>query len=105
MKCELHCILKQMRCLLRVAGVLEDHIFEAPEVRGYTVSISNRPALTGKSRCNSGSNNYDNSSNIDNKSSKSDFQWKLPILFGKAITMGTKQMTKEKPEKDIKREP
>lgn len=94
-----------MCCLLRVAGVLEVHIFEAPEVRGYTVSISNHPALTDKSRCNSGSNNYGNSNNTDNKSSKPDFQWKSPILFGKAITMGTKQMTKGKPEKDIKREP
>jgi len=36
-KCELHCILEQVRCLLGVAGVLEDPVFEAPEVRKCTV--------------------------------------------------------------------
>lgn len=86
--------------------MLEDDIFEAPEVRRCTVCISNRPALTDKARCNSGSNNYGNSNNTDNKSSKPDFQLQLLIqIFGKAITMGTKQMTKEKPQKGVQREP
>lgn len=87
------------RCsLLRVAGVLQGHIFEIPEVRRYSVFISNCPALTAKARCNSRSSNYADGNNIDNESLKPDLQLKSLIqMFVKVITMGTQEITKEKP--------
>lgn len=87
--------------MLRVACELEGHIFEIPEVRRCSVCISNCPALTTKARCNSGSSNYADSNNTDNESLNTDFQLKSLIqMFVKVITMGTKQITKEKPQKD-----
>lgn len=62
--------------LLRVAGELEGHVFEIPEVRKCSVCISNCPALTANARCNSGSNNYADSNNTDNESLNPDFQLK-----------------------------
>lgn len=53
-------------------------------------------------RGNSGSNNYGNSNNTDNKAR---FSAEVIRMFGKTITMSSKQMTEEKPQKDIEREP
>lgn len=87
------------RCsLLRVAGVLQGHIFGIPEVRRYSVFISNCSALTAKARCNSRSSNYADGNNTDNESLKPALQLKLLIqMFVKVITMGTQEITKEKP--------
>lgn len=90
------------RCsLLRVAGVLEGHIFEIPEVRRCSVCISNCIALTAKARCNSRSSNYADGNNTDNESLKPDLQLKSLIqMCVEVITMGTQQITKEKPQED-----
>lgn len=55
-----------------------------------------KPPCFNKVRCNLGSNNYGSSNNTDKKkSSKPDFQPKSFIqMFGKVITVGTKQMVK-----------
>lgn len=89
-----------MSCSVRLAGILEDHIFEASVIKRCTICISNLPASSSKAMGNSKINNSNNNENL-----KPDFQMRLLIqMFAEMITMGTKQMTNEKPQQDVQRE-
>lgn len=60
-----------------------------------------KPPLTGKAKCNSGSNNnYGNSNNTDNNSSKPYFLLKLLIqMFGKDLVLCTQNKDRSKAPK------
>lgn len=88
---------------LRVADMLEDHIFEASVIRRCTICVSNLPASTDKTTGNSKNKTNDNSNNNENL--KPDLQMRLLIqMFAEVITMGTKQMTNKKLQQDVQRE-
>lgn len=92
---------------LRVADMLEDHIFEASVIRRCTICVSNLPASTDKTTGNSKNKTNDNSNNNENL--KPDLQMRLLIQMiykslAEVITMGTKQMTNKKLQQDVQRE-